>query len=103
MGLSSGQRYQLYIGSPQLLYTNDSNAQLEYFIRTPEAQLPADFVEAMEAKLAYRACIPVTGDKVLQSELKAESRRLWLIAAGTDAQEDTNDAVRSSPFTEVRN
>lgn len=101
LGLRSNQEYKLYTGD--LLYTNDSAPELDYFLRTPEAQLPAYFVKLMEIELAARACIAVTDNASRAEALRSQARDEWFVAAGIDAHNDTNEAIVSSPFTEVRN
>jgi hypothetical protein len=99
-GLRSNLEYHLYEGG--LLYTNDSKAELDFFIRPNEGDLPPYFVKLMEETLAARAAMAVTQD--LQTyQLKAQDAAAQLlIAMGIDAQNETNEAVRSSPFIEVR-
>lgn len=101
IGLRSGNDYTLYEGKK--LYTNDSAAELEYIIRPNEGDLPGYFVKLVEDTLAARACMAVTDNASLLAQLKDEAFSQLLKARGLDAQADTNMAIRSSPFTEVRN
>jgi len=99
-GLRSNMDYYTYEG--KLIYTNDSSAQLEYFIKPNEGDLPPYFVRLMEAELAARAAMAVTDRSTLAAEMRNQADAQWVRAAGIDAQNDTNEAIRSSPFTEVR-
>jgi len=99
-GLRSNLEYVIYEGG--LLYTNDSKAELDYFARPDEASLPPYFVKLMEEQLAARAAMAVTDRTTLAQQKTADAQRQLFLAMSIDAQNDTNEAIRSSPFTEVR-
>lgn len=99
-GLRSNMEYHLYEGG--LLYTNDSKAELDYFIRPSEANLPPYFVRLVEETLAARAAMGVTDRVTLAQQKDADARDQWFRAISVDSQNDTNPAIVSSPFTEVR-
>ena len=100
-GLRSGLDYTIYSGG--LLYTNDTKAELDYFIRPDEGDIPAYFQVLVEKTLAARAAMAVTDRASLAAEMQDRAQEKWYKAISVDAQNDTNEAVRSSPFTEVRN
>jgi hypothetical protein len=99
-GLRSNAEYKIYKGN--LLYTNDSVAEFEYFARPDEGDIPAFFEVLVEITLAARAAMAVTDRNTLAAEMNSLASKQLLIAMGIDAHNDTNEAVRSSPFTEVR-
>jgi len=99
-GLRSNMEYYTYEGD--LIYTNDSGAELEFFIRPSEGDLPPYFVKLMELELAARSCMAVTDRVELYAQMRNEADNQWIRAVGVDAGNDTNEAIRSNPFIEVR-
>jgi len=100
IGLLSNQEYRIYSGS--LLYTNDSSAEFEYIARPSEGDIPPYFEKLVTDTLAARAAPAVT-DRATLIELRASIAQTQLFKAmAIDAQSDTNKAIVSSPFTEVR-
>lgn len=99
-GLKSNLDYYIYEGG--LLYTNDNAAQLDYYIRPSEANLPPYFVKLVEVTLAARAAMAVTDRTTLAAEMHSQAQEQMMRAMGIDAQNDTNEAIRDNPFVDVR-
>lgn len=99
-GLLSNMDYRIYSGN--LLYTNDNNAQLDYFIRPSEGDIPPYFEKLVTDTLAARAAMAVTDRVTLAQQMEAQATSQMYAAMSVDAQNDTNEAVVSSPFIEVR-
>ena len=100
-GLRSNLEYRIY--ENKLLYTNDSKAEFTYFSRPDEGELPPYFVLLVEVSLAAVAAMAVTDNTALASEFRIRATSQYLQAIGIDAQNDTNQAIQSNPFIEVRN
>jgi len=60
------------------------------------------FVQALAARLAADACIPMTENRQLQSDLWTLSVEKLREAAAVDGMQGTNDKIRSSSLTDVR-
>jgi len=84
------------------LYTNDSKAEFTYQIRPDEALVPPYFAWLISVELSKYLAMPVTDRAEVLSNGAVLSQEQWLLAINLDSQSDTNEAVRSSPFTEVR-
>lgn len=100
IGLLSNMQYNIYIDGK--LYTNDSNAQLEYICRPDEGNIPPYFQRLVEETLAARAAMAVTDNASLATLREQRAELALSRARSIDAQSDTNEAIRSSPFTECR-
>ncbi len=99
-GLRSNMDYEIFAGG--LLYTNDSKAEFTYQIRPDEALVPPYFAWLISVELSKYLAMPVTDRAEVLSNGAVLSQEQWLLAINLDSQSDTNEAVRSSPFTEVR-
>jgi len=99
IALASRFEYQVYENK---LYTDDNAAKIDYIVRPDEGNLPPYFVELMQLQLAANAAMAVTDRANLAAEMQGRARNQYLIAMGADAQNDTNIAIKSSPFIEVR-
>lgn len=100
IGLRDGGEYRIYAGG--LLYTNVSPAEFEYIARPSEGTLPPYFEKLVTDTLAARAASAVTDRTSMIDMMAAQAQDQLLRAMAIDAQNDTNRAIYSSPFTECR-
>lgn len=75
-----------YSRNEDRIHTDAESVDLVYTFRAREENLPWDFVEALQLKLAAVAAIPITGNRALQNELLTLYQTQNAAARTTDAQ-----------------
>jgi len=84
------------------LYANTATIELDYIFKPDESRLPAYFVKLMEFHLATQFSIPVTDNSTKAEEYRNMYEDQLRRSKFVDSQARPNDAIVSSPFTEVR-
>jgi len=92
--------YEIY---EDKIYTNGNAVDIDYWFTPSEGVLPPYFVKLMQYRLAAEFAISVTDNRTLAQIFEEKADRQFLVAANRDSQGRPNVAIKSSPFTEVRN
>lgn len=84
------------------LYSNLDSVTLDYLSKPVETKLPAYFQKVLEYRLAVELCIPITENRALKAELKADYIGSLQAAMWADAQGRPPTSVIDSPLVDVR-
>ena len=84
------------------IYCNVNTLDIDYTFKPSESALPPHFVKLMELRLASEFAVAVTNNRALSETYKIMADEQMLVAANLDSRQRPNQAIASSPFTDVR-
>ena len=85
-----------------MLYSNQSTIEIDYWFKPAETTLPPYFVKLMQYLLAAEFAISVTDNRSMAQNWADAANQQRLVAMNRDSQGRTNHAIQSAPFIEVR-
>lgn len=107
-GCYSNDRYTASIRDRELnvvdnvINTDSDRCFIEYTRYVEETKLPQYFVEYIKYKIAYDACMDITGDTDLLQILDKREQFEWINATNIDARQQRVREVDTGAFIEVR-
>jgi len=85
-----------------VINTDSETCFIEYTRYVDETKLPMYFIEYIKVKLAFDACMDVTGDTELLQVLDNRERFEWINATNIDARQQRVKEVDTGVFIDVR-
>ena len=107
-GCYSDNRYRASIRERDLnvvdsvINTDSETCYIEYTRYVNEVKLPMYFVEYIKVKLAFDACMDITGDTDLLQILDKREQFEWINATNIDARQQRVKEVDTGVFVNVR-
>lgn len=107
-GCYSDNKYRASIRERELnvvdnvINTDSETCFIEYTRYVDETKLPMYFIEYIKVKLAFDACMDVTGDTELLKVLDNRERFEWINATNIDARQQRVREVDTGVFIDVR-
>lgn len=107
-GCYSDSRYSSSIRERDLnivdgfINTDSETCYIEYTRYVDESKLPMYFVEYIKVKLAFDACMDITGDTDLLQILDKREQFEWINATNIDARQQRVKEVDTGVFVDVR-
>ena len=107
-GCFSDNKYRATIRERELnvvdkvINTDSETCFIEYTRYVDETKLPMYFIEYIKVKLAFDACMDVTGDTELLQVLDNRERFEWINATNIDARQQRVREVDTGVFIDVR-
>lgn len=107
-GCFSDNKYRASIRERELdvvdnvINTDSETCFIEYTRYVDETKLPMYFIEYIKVKLAFDACMDVTGDTELLQVLDNRERFEWINATNIDARQQRVREVDTGVFIDVR-
>ena len=107
-GCYSDNRYKASIRERDLnvvdsvINTDSETCYIEYTRYVDEAKLPMYFIEYIKIKLAFDACMDITGDTDLLQILDKREQFEWINATNIDARQQRVKELDTGVFVNVR-
>lgn len=107
-GCFSDNRYRATIRERDLnvvdgfINTDSETCYIEYTRYINEAKMPMYFIEYIKVKLAFDACMDITGDTDLLQILDKREQFEWINATNIDARQQRVREVDTGVFIDVR-
>ena len=107
-GCFSDNKYRASIRERELnvvdnvINTDSKTCFIEYTRYVDETKLPMYFIEYIKVKLAFDACMDITGDTELLQVLDNRERFEWINATNIDARQQRVREVDTGVFIDVR-